>query len=185
MINSGYVFGVQVSYYCSSSQSSATQVSGYYYANNWQASGLAKTTQFKVRAIRSFAPPSLPTVTTNPTITNIGAATAVSGISTNTELACRAYVIAAQPRFALGQLLSTPGALALMQQNEVDPLTLLQRHVHGDWGVICPDDAQANEAALQYGDRVLSSYLLPSGGVIWVITEGDRSMTTCLRPDEY
>jgi len=54
LVNSGYLFGVQVSYYPSSTQSNATTVSGYYYANNWQASGLAKTTQFKVRAIRSF-----------------------------------------------------------------------------------------------------------------------------------
>ncbi len=77
LINSGYVYGVQVSYYCSSSQSSATYVSGYYYANNWQMSNLAKTgTQFNVRAIRSFAaqiPVGAPVITTNPVINLIGA----------------------------------------------------------------------------------------------------------------
>lgn len=78
LINSGYVFGVQVSYYCSSSQSSSIYVSGYYYANNWQASGLAKTTQFKVRAIRSFGAPSLPSVTTG-SISNIAGSNATGG----------------------------------------------------------------------------------------------------------
>jgi hypothetical protein len=95
------------------------------------------------------------------------------------------YVASELPRFQLGQLLSTPGALDLMQQNGIDPLSLLQRHVRGDWGTICAEDAQSNEAAIQYGDRLMSSYLMPNGGVIWIITESDRSVTTCLRPDEY
>lgn len=90
-----------------------------------------------------------------------------------------------RPRFPLGQLLSTPGALGLMQDNNVDPMTLLKRHVCGDWGMICAEDAQANEEALICGARLLSSYLLPGAGVIWIITESDRSVTTCLRPDEY
>ena len=89
------------------------------------------------------------------------------------------------PRFPLGQLLTTPGALKLMQDNDVDPMSLLQRHVRGDWGLICAEDAQANEEALICGARLLSSYLLPGAGVIWIITESDRSVTTCLRPDEY
>lgn len=95
------------------------------------------------------------------------------------------FVIADSPRFPLGRLLSTPGALKLMQDNDVDPMTLLQRHVRGDWGMICAEDAQANEEALICGARLLSSYLLPGAGVIWIITESDRSVTTFLRPDEY
>lgn len=95
------------------------------------------------------------------------------------------FVVAGLPRFPLGQLLSTPGALKLMQDNDVDPMTLLQRHVRGDWGMICAEDSQANEEALICGARLLSSYLLPGAGVIWIITEADRSVTTCLRPDEY
>lgn len=95
------------------------------------------------------------------------------------------YPAAELPRFPLGQLLSTPGALQLMQDCNIDPLSLLALHVRGAWGVIPTEDAQSNEDALQWGDRLLSSYLLPGGGVIWVITEADRSVTTCLRPDEY
>ena len=95
------------------------------------------------------------------------------------------FVAANLPRFPLGQLLATPGALSLMHDNDVDPSTLLQRHARGDWGTVCAEDAQSNEEALVCGDRLLSSYLLPGGGVIWIITEADRSATTCLRPDEY
>jgi|SRR4051794_28267895 len=36
--------------------------------------------------------------------------------------------------FALGQIVATPGALALMKQSNIDGLKLLQRHVTGDWG---------------------------------------------------
>ena len=89
------------------------------------------------------------------------------------------------PRFALGQLLATPGALKLMQDSDVDPMSLLQKHASGDWGMVCAEDSQSNEEALVCGDRLLSSYLLPGGGVIWIITEADRSATSCLRPDEY
>lgn len=89
------------------------------------------------------------------------------------------------PRFALGQLLSTPGALKLMLDNQVEPISLLQRHVRGDWGTICAEDAQSNEEALECGARLMSSYVMANGGVIWIITEADRSATTCLRPDEY
>ena len=102
-----------------------------------------------------------------------------------TAMMASKYPAAELPRFPLGQLLSTPGALQLLHDCNVDPLSLLARHVRGDWGTICAEDAQSNEEALQWGDRLLSSYVLPGGGVIWVITEADRSVTTCLRPDEY
>lgn len=95
------------------------------------------------------------------------------------------FVSAGAPRFELGRLLSTPGAIALMQDSQVDPMSLLRRHVRGDWGTVCAEDALSNEAALQCGDRLLSSYLMPGGGLIWIITEADRSATACLRPDEY
>jgi hypothetical protein len=35
------------------------------------------------------------------------------------------------------------------------------------------------------GQRVLSSYPLPTGQKIWIITEWDRSATTVLLPDDY
>ena len=91
----------------------------------------------------------------------------------------------ALPRLELGQPVSTPGALELMMARGVSPFSLLSRHARGDWGQIPPEDARSNREALIHGFRVMSSYPLPGGGVVWVITEADRSVTTCLLPSEY
>lgn len=98
------------------------------------------------------------------------------------------------PRFELGNVYNTPGAQEVMQRYQINPLELIKRHVSGDWGEVCPEDAQANEDALQFGSRLLSAYLLqpPSGEdetltpvKVWLITEADRSATTILLPEEY
>lgn len=93
-----------------------------------------------------------------------------------------------QPRFPLGRVVATPGALEQLEQHGIDALDLLARHVVGDWGEVCTEDAQSNDAALMQGNRLLSAYALPSAGGdtrIWIITESDRSLTTLLLPSEY
>ncbi len=92
--------------------------------------------------------------------------------------------------FDLGQILATPGALDALAKNNTTGLDLLRKHVSGDWGILTDDDRQANQDALESGDRVLSSYLLPDETKLWVITEatddsGKRMATTILLPDEY
>ena len=109
------------------------------------------------------------------------------------------------PRFALGRVVATPGALALIHATNSNPFVLLAKHVTGDWGEIDPEDVVTNEDALKHGLRVLSVYRLPLQAVvengaapaqpsqeadehdnrIWVITEADRSVTTLLLPEEY
>ena len=86
--------------------------------------------------------------------------------------------------FPMGQTLATPGALRIMAQFGFLPADLLSRHTRGDFGVVCPEDAQANAEAIIQGSRILSSYVVGSQR-IWVITEADRSSTTILLPDEY
>lgn len=88
-------------------------------------------------------------------------------------------------RFSAGQIVATPGALAAMQAHGCLPLDLLRRHLSGDWGTVPSEDAQANEQALKYGDRLLSSYLIAPGVVIWLITEADRRSSAFLEPSEY
>ncbi|MCC6486920.1 MAG: type I restriction endonuclease subunit M [Candidatus Hydrogenedentes bacterium] len=96
-----------------------------------------------------------------------------------------------EPRFELGQIVATRGALEacsniLMQKS-------LARHLTGDWGCICEDDKHANEEALIEGLRILSAYPIdpakPCEGfgenTLWIITEADRSVTTFLLPEEY
>ncbi len=88
-------------------------------------------------------------------------------------------------RFKLGQVVATPGALGACLAAEVAPSELLARHASGDWGDVPPEDARENEYSLKHGFRVLSSYPLPSGERIWIITEADRSSTCLLLPREY
>jgi len=88
-------------------------------------------------------------------------------------------------RFELGQVVATPGALATMVSHDVMPISLLHRHVQGDWGKLDEHDTQANEHAVVTGLRILSSYPVGKSKNVWIITEADRSSTTILLPSEY
>ena len=90
-----------------------------------------------------------------------------------------------QPRFRLGMVLITPGAILALAEANQSALALLERHAYGDWGELAPEDWQANEDALQEDTRLFSAYTLTTGERIWVITEWDRSATTVLLPSEY
>lgn len=88
--------------------------------------------------------------------------------------------------FKLGQVVATRGAIRAMQENNVDALSLLQRHVNGDWGCVPVEDKLENQRSLENGYRVMSSYPLNDRGEkLWIITEADRSSTCLLLPDEY
>ena len=89
------------------------------------------------------------------------------------------------PLFPAGQIVATPGALALLEQANRSPLEFLSRHLRGDWGDLCQDDKTENELSLKQGFRLLSSYRVSEARTIWIITEADRSVTTLLLPDEY
>ena len=92
-------------------------------------------------------------------------------------------------RFSLGRVVATAGLLRELEAEQI--AIALTHHAQGDWGDLNHEDCQANETALQHGDRVLSSYWIPSrlaaDGVvrIYVITEADRSTTTALLTSEY
>lgn len=102
-------------------------------------------------------------------------------------------------RFATGQIVATPGAIALLEQHSISAAALIIRHLKGSWGDVCAEDAEANEMAIKYGNRIMSVYRLASIEqvlslpqasrtdlpTVWVITESDRSVTTLLLPSEY
>jgi hypothetical protein len=94
-------------------------------------------------------------------------------------------VLTGPSSFEPGALLATPGALAALGTHRVSLLSLLQRHLRGDWGDVSPDDAHANWQALVHGGRILSSYPLGPEVRLWLITEADRQATTALLPEEY
>ena len=95
-----------------------------------------------------------------------------------------------RPKFCMGQVLATRGALDALQEAGQNVQFFLARHVHGDWGEVCASDAQRNDQALVDGSRLLSAYRTLKGERIWIITEaaddeGQRLASTILRPEEY
>lgn len=86
--------------------------------------------------------------------------------------------------FSVGRLVSTPGALEVMERCNVSPWYLIERHSNGDWGCVSKDDAESNDRSVKDDTRILSAYMVGEEKV-WVITESDRSSTCILLPSEY
>ncbi len=95
-----------------------------------------------------------------------------------------------KPKFSLGRILATPGALTALEESGESPGVLLNRHSQNDWGDLCDEDKALNDAALVNGARLLSAYTTLKGVRLYVISEatdddGNRAATTILRADEY
>jgi len=95
--------------------------------------------------------------------------------------------VLASPKFSPGRIVATPDALSAMEESNCNPLSLLGRHLSGDWGLVPTEDAQMNDQALKTGSRLLSSYLIAPGPVIWLITDQmpAGNVTTFLLPSNY
>jgi hypothetical protein len=89
------------------------------------------------------------------------------------------------PKFSLGRIVATPGALKTFEEANQNPFEFIERHQTGDWGELCEEDKRENEFSVRNGFRILSAYRTRNDVKIWVITEADRSVTTLLRPHEY
>ncbi len=89
-----------------------------------------------------------------------------------------------KPLFPLGMIVATPAAAKMLNDHQVDPAALLQRHQQGDWGLCCSEDAAVNEESVKHHARVMSVYPVGEHRV-WLITEADRSSSTFLLPSEY
>lgn len=94
-------------------------------------------------------------------------------------------LLAIGAKFPLGQVVATPGALAVLERAGQSPLEFLARHASGDWGELDEHDRQENEFSLSRRLRLLSAYRTRREDKLWVITEADRSVTTVLLPAEY
>jgi hypothetical protein len=89
------------------------------------------------------------------------------------------------PKFSLGRVVATPGALRALEEADHSPFDFIARHQAGDWSELCEEDKRENEFSVRNGFRILSAYRTRNNNKIWVITEADRSVTTLLLPDEY
>ena len=89
-----------------------------------------------------------------------------------------------KPLFHPGKLLITPVALAALRENGVPVISVMMRHIAGDWGTVSDSDRQQNDLSIAAGLRLLSIYRLPDDNRIIVTTEWDRSNTTIERLNE-
>ena len=100
----------------------------------------------------------------------------------------------AAAKFQLGQCVATPGALALLEKTGFSAVFLINRHLHGDWGDVCKEDAELNEMVY----RLVSAEKLKATPrskrtelkSVWVITDaadddGIRRCSTVLLPEDY
>ncbi len=91
-------------------------------------------------------------------------------------------------KFEIGKAVVTAGVAELMEEDlffKTFVAFSLERHRRGLWGDICEEDAEMNEDALKYGDRLMSVYKTEGCPDIWIITESNRKITTVLFPHEY
>jgi hypothetical protein len=84
-------------------------------------------------------------------------------------------------RFPLGTTVFHGNATLRLRTEEV--LTALRRHSQGDWGDLLPEDAIANDLALEQGGRLFSAYG-QGRDRFWVITEAERLLTTVLLAED-
>ena len=95
-----------------------------------------------------------------------------------------------EPLFPLGRIVMTTNLQGQLQ--ETDPAGwekelqgLIRWHVTGDWGDLDQQDRQENQLSLEKGFRIFSAYNTDGGIRLYIITEADRSYTTCLLPSDY
>jgi hypothetical protein len=101
-------------------------------------------------------------------------------------------------RFEMGQLVATAGVNEWIAGDDdkmairsATLMRMLRRYQVCDWGEVDEEDCEANNIAVEEGQRIVASYVLeedirPVGErKVWIITEWDRSVTTVLFPSEY
>src|ERR1700756_963930 len=89
------------------------------------------------------------------------------------------------PKFSLGRVVATPGALRALAEANQSPFEFIERHQAEDWGELCEEDKKENEFSVRNGFRILSAYRTRNNVKLWVITEADRSSTCLILPQEY
>lgn len=86
------------------------------------------------------------------------------------------------PRFRLGNLVATTGAINSIGLDNMMPYVFM--HMTGHWGDLDEEDQRTNDLSVKNGARIFSAYHW-KGEKFWIITEHDRSATTLLLPEEY
>jgi hypothetical protein len=104
--------------------------------------------------------------------------------SSTTDSERRSTVQIVIPRFRVGWMVITPGALVALLEAREDPKTFVYRHMEGDWSDVGPADWAANEYGVRHGERLFSVYHTRHGRKLWVVTEANRYATTILLSED-
>ena len=80
-------------------------------------------------------------------------------------------------KFEVGEVVVTPAASAAIQTVGHSLDDVLARHCSGDWGDVSEQARDINERGLIEQFNVQSSYLLPTGQRLVVVTNGHRTLT--------
>ena len=87
-----------------------------------------------------------------------------------------------QPKFPIGHIVATPGALHAICQANQSPALFLEKHCCGDWEL---EDKERNERNLIDGKRLRSAYCTLLGADIVILTTEDRSCTMVMLLEEF
>ncbi len=80
------------------------------------------------------------------------------------------------PKFELGRIVATPGALRAIHSSGQSPNDFLCRHINGDWGEhLDGHDLKQNMIALREGGRLLSGYQTRAGDEIRMMATSTRA----------
>jgi len=95
----------------------------------------------------------------------------------------------AKQLFNPGRVVLTLGAYGLAMQGFLTPVTVLSRHLAGDWGG-APDSVKARNSGALRGDPkqggvLMSTYAVPSGNRVLVVTNLGSKTTTIMLPGEH
>ncbi len=88
-----------------------------------------------------------------------------------------------QRSIPLGRVVATANAIATLDEASIR--AALARRASGDWGELDDHDRAVNEDALRSGDRLLSVYRDQRDTRFYILTEGDRQLTTVLLTEDY
>ncbi|MEX0678024.1 MAG: hypothetical protein WD063_13165 [Pirellulales bacterium] len=80
-------------------------------------------------------------------------------------------------KFDVGEIVITPAAQAALAANGTTLDDLLARHQAGDWGDVSAQVREVNERGLVEQFNLQSTYALPDGRRLVVVTNRDRTAT--------
>ncbi len=90
-----------------------------------------------------------------------------------------------QVSFPLGWLFISPWAEGALTEAGTDWCLLLQPHLDGNWGDLDELGRRRNKRALVNGEQVSSSFTLPTGKTVIVLTNVGEGETTIVTAEEY